>query len=760
MFDELKDDVKSQVAGILYLALAALMLTGLMFTEQAGEFGTFLNNFLRFMAGDVALILPAIMLVVAFKVMLPKKIRHLRLRLLGILLFLIILMVAAHLNLMDQVHRQVELTGGSIYEESFRLGTEKQGGGVLGALAAIGLYFFFRDIGSYIVLLALTLISFLLVTNLSLTSFFAALGKAFRFFLRLAAGFFRNLKGFYRYLFSLPPKRQAYDHPSREELAAAGEAEIRDEPALKPPQVIIANPPEAREAAPITASPPKKEAAANGNDVGLRDAGIEYQGQMDYFLPPLNLLPRVRGVQDTKQQKTIVERGKIIEKTLASFGVQVKVSGVSTGPTVTRYELQPEVGVKVSKIVSLSDDLALNLATSGVRIEAPIPGKAAVGIEVPNKVISLVYLREVLETEEFRDNPSLLAIGLGKDITGNPVITDLQKMPHLLVAGATGTGKSVCINTIISSILFNANPMEVKFLMIDPKVVELNIYNGIPHLIAPVVNDPKKAALALKNVLREMGRRYQLFAREGVREITRYNQKVQDKGSGEYLPYYVVIIDELADLMMVAPSDVEDAITRLAQMSRAAGIHLVIATQRPSVDVITGVIKANITSRIAFAVSSHTDSRTILDEGGAEKLLGRGDMLFHPVGAPKPFRVQGSFMAETDLQNLVSYIQDQGDGDYSQGLFPDGADLEEFEEDEDELFPEAVQLVVESGQASISILQRRLRIGYTRAARLIDDMEARGIIGTFEGSKAREVLVTADQLHDVLKKKKKSEDGR
>lgn len=750
MFDELKDDVKSQVMGILYLALAALMLAGLIFTEQAGEFGMFLNNFLRFMAGDVALILPAIMLVIAFKVMLPKKIKHLRLRLLGILLFLVILMVAAHLNIMSEAHRQVELTGGSIYQESFRLGTEQRGGGVLGALAAMGLYFFFRDIGSYIVLLALTLVSFLLITNLSLTNFFGSLGKVLRFFLRLNVGFFRKLKDLYGYLFSQPPQKEAYDYPSRKELAAAGEAEIREEPEVKP-QVIIANPPENREPPEVT----KKELPVQG-ETGLKDAGIEYQGHMDYFLPPLNLLPRVRGVQDIKQQKTITERGKIIEKTLASFGVLVKVSGVSTGPTVTRYELQPEVGVKVSKIVSLSDDLALNLATSGVRIEAPIPGKAAVGIEVPNKVISLVYLREVLEAEEFRDNPSLLSFGLGKDITGNPVIADLQKMPHLMVAGATGTGKSVCINTIISSILFKANPMEVKFLMIDPKVVELNIYNGIPHLIAPVVNDPKKAALALKNVLREMGRRYQLFAREGVREITRYNQKVQGKGSGEYLPYYVVIIDELADLMMVAASDVEDAITRLAQMSRAAGIHLVIATQRPSVDVITGVIKANITSRIAFAVSSHTDSRTILDEGGAEKLLGRGDMLFHPVGAPKPFRVQGSFMAETDLQNLVSYIQDQGDGDYNQGIFSDEVDMEDFEEDEDELFPEAVELVVDSGQASISILQRRLRIGYTRAARLIDDMEARGIVGTFEGSKAREVLVTADQLHDVLKKKTKS----
>lgn len=756
MFDELNDDVKSQVKGIFYLALSALMVTGLVFTEQTGEFGIFLNNFLRYMAGDVALILPAIMLVIAFKVMLPKKIKHLRMRLLGVLLFLLILMVAAHLNLMREAYHDAAPIGVSIYSESFRLGADKQGGGILGALASMALYFFLRDIGSYIVLSALTLISFLLITNLSLTAFFATLGKFLKFLGRGGKGTLAGLKNFYLYLFSTPAKEKSPYKDTQQESAAAEEMVLIKQPVQKT-EVIIANPPESRD------KPPKSKKVLNDEeDADIKDAGFQYRKnlQIDYFMPPLNLLPKVRGVQDIQQQRTIAERGKIIEKTLASFGVQVKVSGVSTGPTVTRYELQPEVGVKVSKIVNLSDDLALNLATSGVRIEAPIPGKAAVGIEVPNKVISLVYLREVLETQEFKDHPSLLSIGLGKDITGNPVITDLQKMPHLLVAGATGTGKSVCINTIISSILFKANPMEVKFLMIDPKVVELNIYNGIPHLISPVITEPKKAALALKNVLREMSRRYQLFAREGVREIVRYNQKVQEVGSGEYLPYYVVIIDELADLMMVAPSDVEDAIARLAQMSRAAGIHLVIATQRPSVDVITGVIKANITSRIAFAVSSHTDSRTILDEGGAEKLLGRGDMLFHPVGAPKPFRVQGSFLAESDLHNLVAYVQDQCNDEYQDSLFPNDPDLEEPDEEEDELFAEAVQLVVDSGQASISIMQRRLRIGYTRAARLIDDMEARGIVGSFEGSKAREVLITPEQLHDVLKKKAPKQGGR
>jgi DNA segregation ATPase FtsK/SpoIIIE, S-DNA-T family len=482
------------------------------------------------------------------------------------------------------------------------------------------------------------------------------------------------------------------------------------------------------------------------------DISLVAADHVDYTLPPLTILSKIPRLKDSQQQKTIAERARILEKTLESFGVRVKVTNVESGPSVTRYEIQPEIGVKVSKIVALADDLALNLAAPDVRIEAPIPGKAAVGIEVPNKVIAPVYLREVLEDSQFKQSPSPLTIGLGKDITGIPVLADLMAMPHLMIAGSTGSGKSVCINAVIASILFKATPDEVKFVLIDPKVVELSAFNGIPHLLTPVVTEPKKASQALKNMVKEMGRRYELFAKESVREISRYNERMRLQNlEHEMIPYIVVIIDELADLMIVAAADVEDSIARLAQMSRAAGIHLVIATQRPSVDVITGVIKANITSRVAFAVSSQADSRTILDMGGAEKLLGRGDMLFHPLGISKPFRVQGAFINERELNALLEFIKDQGEPRFQEHLMPDDEDDEEWYE-EDDLFPEAVMLFAEAQTASISLLQRRLRIGYTRAARLIDDMERRGFVGRFEGSKAREVLITTEQAAKLLER--------
>ncbi len=763
LFDELNKDVKNQVKGILFLSLSALTATGLLFTEQTGEFGLFLNNFLRFIAGEVALILPMVVAIIGFKMMLPQQIKYLHLRLLGVLLFLFILMIVAHLNLMIELYDQINLTETSLYETSFQLATEHKGGGILGASFAIVLYFFFKDIGSYIILGTLALISFLLITNLSITAMLNSSVKLIVLIGKLLKGIFLLFKGGYHYFFNLSVNQKKYSSYNRDETAVTEETLLREE-------IFLEN---------ETLSPESSAGDINSNmnfaeqgyqksfsTLGTEDTKTQQETEpanenrsdfksdleSDYFLPPVSILPQRKGVQDSKQQKTIAERGRVIEKTLNSFGVQAKISAIHVGPTVTRYEIQPEIGVKVSKIVNLSNDLALNLAASGVRIEAPIPGKAAVGIEVPNKAISLVYLREALESEEFQNDQSPLTMALGKDITGNPVIADLQKMPHLLIAGATGAGKSVCINTIIASILFKANPQTVKFLMIDPKVVELNIFNGIPHLITPVINEPKRAALALKNLLKEMNRRYHLFAQESVRDIRRYNQLVLENKSGEYLPYYVVIIDELADLMMVAASDVEDAIARLAQMARAAGIHLIIATQRPSVDVITGVIKANITSRIAFAVSSHIDSRTILDEGGAEKLLGRGDMLFHPVGAPKPFRVQGAYIAEADLQALIAHIQSQGKMECDEKSLSDSITFDDLSED-DELFLKAVNLVLESGQASISILQRKLRIGYTRAARMIDDMEEKGIVGKFEGSRAREVLITPEQLSETLKNK-------
>ncbi|SDW26061.1 DNA translocase FtsK [Paenibacillus sp. CF384] len=464
-----------------------------------------------------------------------------------------------------------------------------------------------------------------------------------------------------------------------------------------------------------------------------------------YVLPSLSLLQKPSGLGKSGETADSLESRRKLEATLESFGVRAKVLDVVRGPAVTRYEVQPATGVKVSRIVGLTDDIALALAAKDIRMEAPIPGKSAIGIEVPNTEVSVVTMREVMETPSFLNASSKMSIAFGRDISGQPIVGNLAKMPHLLVAGATGSGKSVCINGIITSILYKARPDEVKLLMIDPKMVELNMYNGIPHLLAPVVTDPRRASLALKKIVVEMEKRYELFSKSGARNIEGYNTLMADNPAA-VLPFIVVIVDELADLMMVAANDVEDAICRLAQMARASGIHLIIATQRPSVDVITGLIKANIPSRIAFAVSSQVDSRTILDGVGAEKLLGRGDMLFLPVGLSKPIRVQQAFLSDQEVEAIVAYARGQGEAEYKEDLVPEIDDtVSENEEILDELYEQAVRIVLEAKQASVSLLQRRMRIGYTRAARLIDQMEARSIVGPYEGSKPREVLLTMDQ---------------
>lgn len=457
-------------------------------------------------------------------------------------------------------------------------------------------------------------------------------------------------------------------------------------------------------------------------------------------MPPLRLLDSPVAVP--AGNNTVTEQNaELLEEVLNNFGVKVKVTEISHGPAITRYEVQPAPGIKISRIVNLADDIALALAAPDIRIEAPIPGKSAVGIEVPNKQVSAVKFREVLESADFLQG-SKLKVALGKDIAGKPVVADLSRMPHLLVAGATGSGKSVCMNAIITSILYKAKPDEVKFLLVDPKMVELTKYNGIPHLVAPVVTDPKKAAAALRWVVNEMETRYELFAAAGVRDISRYNELKADQ---KPLPFVVVLIDELADLMMVAPGDVEEAICRLAQMARAAGIHLVIATQRPSVDVITGIIKANIPSRIAFAVSSQIDSRTILDSNGAEKLLGKGDMLYYPLGMAKPLRVQGCFLTDLEVEKVVNHWKEQAKPEYLNTNFEAAAASEEDAAD-DELFVEAARLFITTGMASVSLLQRRLRVGYTRAARLMDLLEQKGVVGGFEGSKPRQVLMSMEDF--------------
>jgi len=502
------------------------------------------------------------------------------------------------------------------------------------------------------------------------------------------------------------------------------------------------------------------ETAAAIEEKAADEASAEPMPKLEYVIPPITLLSEPkRSFGDANSAEELKQNAQLLVDTLQSFGVQTRIIDISRGPAVTRYELQPSAGVKISRITSLADDIALNLAAGGVRIEAPIPNKAAVGIEVPNRSVSAVTLREVIESTEFENDKSNVAVALGRDLAGKPVIADIAKMPHMLIAGATGSGKSVCINTIIMSILYRAKPEEVKFLMIDPKQVELGVYNGLPHLAVPVVNDPKKAAGALGWAVTEMLNRYKLLAAAGVRDITSYNRLAETQEDMKPLPQYVIIVDELADLMMAAPNEVEDYIKRLAQMARAAGMHLILATQRPSVDVITGDIKINIPSRIAFAVSSQIDSRTILDAGGAEKLLGKGDMLFCPAGVSKPNRVQGCFVSDEEIERVVNFIKSAGESTYDENLIAEidkhvpagkgsangNAGGASAADEEDPMLMDAIECVVDAGLASTSLLQRKCKLGYARAARIIDELEARGIVGPFEGSKPRQVLISKER---------------
>ena len=494
----------------------------------------------------------------------------------------------------------------------------------------------------------------------------------------------------------------------------------------------------------------KREVLQLEHAIAVEDEHYEY--------PPINLLSKNTKKVSKGSAKALTDTAAKLQKTLYSFGVSAKVEDVKVGPAITRYELKPSEGVRVSKIANLADDIALNLAAETIRIEAPIPGKQAVGIEVPNKEKEAVHLRDVIETDEFANNKSKLSVALGKDVAGQVVVADIAKMPHVLIAGSTGSGKSVCINTIITSIIYNAKPSEVKLVMVDPKIVELSVYNGIPHLLIPVVTDPRKAAGALAWAVQEMDDRYNKFATKGVRDLKGYNAAMEKEGEGRTLPQIVIIIDELADLMMVAAKDVEDAICRLAQKARAAGMHLVIATQRPSVDVITGLIKANVPSRIAFAVSSQVDSRTILDMAGAEKLLGKGDMLFAPAGSSKPTRIQGAFVSDDEVEKIVGFVKANGTATYSEAILEsiensNKTDKELAEEanddDTDPFLMEAMEVVVETGQASTSFIQRKFKVGYARAGRIIDQLEERGVISGYQGSKPRQVLMSKERLEEL-----------
>jgi len=734
-------DLSSEVGGLLTVVLSVYAFLAL--ARRGGAVGELLARTLERAAGGFgARVLPIIGALIGLLLLFAPQLPRRKQRVGGICLAAALLLALMHL----------QYTGSElVYAERF------MGGGYVGAAIALGLRLAFGVAGRNLMLGVLSLTAVLMLSDLSLPELIVSL--------------FRWLRGGFSRVLS-PLIALFYEDVHDDDPSAGGVgADTAEVPAAgKPPKVIdfasraghrrafVSEDELADLSRPADDPPaPVAQAAAARTERRRASAPVPEQRQAEnragahYALPPLDLLAAGNRQRGGAQQKDVAAKTKLIEDTLASFGVSAKVIDVQRGPTVTRFELQPAAGVKITRIVSLADDLALALAAQGVRIEAPIPGKAAIGIEVPNSEVSVVLLREVLETREFSESGSKLTVALGKDIAGKPLVGNLEKMIHLLIAGATGSGKSVCVNSIITSILYKASPDEVKFLMIDPKMVELTNYNGIPHLIAPVVTDPKKAATALKWVVAEMQRRYELFVQAGVRDIGKFNQAARARSELKPLPYIVVILDELADLMMVAPVDVEDAIFRLAQMARAAGIHLIVATQRPSVDVITGVIKANIPSRIAFAVASQVDSRTILDANGAEKLLGRGDMLYSPVGALKPVRAQGAFVADSEVEAVVTWCREQALPEYEVGVFAAADDeAAATEEAPDPLFAQAVRIVVESGQASVSLIQRRLRVGYARAGRLIDLMEEKGYIGRHEGSKPRDVLLTMDQYRRIF----------
>lgn len=749
-----------EILGIMIIAAGVLVLLSLYFKDAVGLFGKLTQDLFLGMVGLPAFIIPPTVITFGVLVLLRKDSSLFRSKTIYAGILLLILSALLQTAFYDAKEYQ-NLGPADSITKFYEHGKALQGGGILGGIISTPFLRVFQTLGTIIILMTVSVIDIILLTNISFVNILKNLKE-------LASQLFSGLRD---KLAGLGAKDEE-EEEKESDKGKGKNSESKDEEPLS--KIIDMNLKKAakREEPKVEM---KMDSPAENNAIQLvindmkkvqppekpQAVDISHEINLDptvgtqYTYPSFDLLnsDNQEGKDINEIKNTALEGARKLEDTLKSFGVEAKVINVSRGPAVTRYELQPSPGVKVSKIVNLSDDISLNLASAGVRIEAPIPGKAAIGIEVPNKEVTAVYLREVLESADFVQYPSKLAFALGKDISGEPIITDIAKMPHVLVAGATGSGKSVCINSLIISLLYKASPDEVKLLMVDPKVVELGIYNGIPHLLIPVVTDPKKAAGALNWAVQEMVNRYKLFADKGVRDLKGYNALMKEEGQQLQLPQIVIIIDELADLMMVAPNDVEDAICRLAQMARAAGMHLVIATQRPSVDVITGVIKANIPSRIAFAVSSQVDSRTILDMAGAEKLLGKGDMLFYPVGEPKPIRIKGAFITDKEVEKVVEFIKSQGTAAYNDDIIEEiNSESEPAESepgDNDELLPQAIELVVDAGQASVSLIQRKFKVGYARAARIVDQMEARGIVGPFEGSKPRQVLITKHQWMEM-----------
>ncbi|MGE4357564.1 MAG: DNA translocase FtsK [Candidatus Omnitrophota bacterium] len=633
--------------------------------------------------------------------------------------------------------------------------TKFRSGGITGYYLSIFLTHYFGKLGAWIILITMELLSVMLLTDILIIPYIAGLKE----------GFMGSVEFLKKTNLKLPrrAKREGLriTKPVIEREKTISPLKDKEwEKRLKEPPEIKISPPVSRPREKVA------EIKTNSKTISSNDKASEKEKAPCYILPPLDLLESPPPIKEREIKEDLEENSRILEDTLRDFNIEAKVVRIERGPVVTLYELQPAPGVKINKIVSLSDDIALVMKASSVRVVAPLPGKGTVGVEVPNSLTAVVYLKEILDTKEFRNVDSKLTIALGKDIAGNPLISNLQDMPHLLIAGATGSGKTVCVNAIIMSILFKATPDDVRFILIDPKMVELALFNGLPHLLSPVVTDAKKTAVVLSWLVEEMEWRYRVFAKMGVRNIERYNEKI-DQGVkltredfpeemingyhtidfDRHMPYIVTVIDELADLMVVASREIEEAITRLAHLSRAVGIHLILATQRPSVDVITGVIKANFPARISFRVASKVDSRTVLDMNGADKLLGKGDMLFLRPGTSKPIRAQGSLVSDREIERVVEFLKKQSPPAYNEFLLKD-AEKKAFglTRDKDELYEEAVKIVLETGQASASILQRRLRVGFTRAARLIDMMEEEGIVGPYRGAKPREILVNREDL--------------
>ncbi len=766
------------------MIVVGIILAVIIYSKDLGSFGDFIKfGVLGGLLGKVTMLIPVILIILGIYVIF-KDFSKLKLK-----AFQVIILAISIAGIFTLVDRNLIIEQGTegflSYISAFYkagaggIGNSKEiiGGGILGGIVAIPLYIGFNKYVAYAILIGIVAIITMVITGVTISSIVIAIKETMSDMVEATKNeYAENAQ-------SAKAKKEAkkndkfkqieeqtevisdaeqlgFELDDDEEEEYTEDEEIGEEEELEYEEDEIDE--EHIEAKKNIKQLMKKQKYIEEEtdedeeeDLDLEHGAIEEYEEYQYEFPPISLLNEPKKPSRDYTNKELKEIAIKLQKTLESFGVDAKVIDVTRGPTVTRYELQPSVGVKVSKILRLADDLALNLAAKSIRIEAPIPGKSAVGIEVPNKTTDAVLLREIIESDEFIEAKSKLTFSLGKSIEGKACVGDIAKMPHMLIAGSTGSGKSVCINSIIMSILYKADPSEVKLIMIDPKVVELCVYNGIPHLLIPVVTDPKKAAGALNWAVQEMENRYQLFANRGVRDIKGYNELLKNEGEEGVLPQIVIIIDELADLMMVASNEVEDAICRIAQKARAAGMHLIIATQRPSVDVITGIIKANIPSRIAFTVSSQIDSRTILDMAGAEKLLGKGDMLYYPVGEAKPIRIQGAFVSDSEIESVIDYIKTNNEVKYNEDIIEslEKANVPQVAQEEaddcDEFLMEAIELAISMGQISASMIQRKFKVGYARAGRIVDQMEDRGIISGHQGSKPRQVLISKEEWEEM-----------